>query len=112
MFPGVGLGVLVSEAYQVTDGMFAAAATALADTVKAEDRAAGRLFPPVHELRRVTMHIAEAVVREARDTGVGRAFGDDAIAPAVRRAMWDPAYLPLAPVPARTEAEPAMSVIA
>jgi malic enzyme len=108
VFPGVGLGVLVSEAHQITDGMFAVAAAALAAEVHAEDLEAGSLFPPVRDLRRVTARVAEAVVREARDTGVGKPIDDEAIAPAVRQAMWDPAYVPLAPAhaapsPAREE---------
>ena len=46
MFPGVGLGVLVSEADHVADGMFAAAAAALAAEVSAEDLASGSLSRP------------------------------------------------------------------
>ncbi len=107
VFPGIGLGVLVSEAYQVTDGMFAAAAATLADEVHADDLAAGSLFPPVSALRRVTVRIAEAVVREARDSGVGRPLDDGAIEPAVRGAMWDPAYVPLLPAAPAARAEEA-----
>jgi malate dehydrogenase (oxaloacetate-decarboxylating) len=95
VFPGVGLGVLVSDADQVTDGMFAAAAEVLAAEVSTEDLAAGSLFPPVHELRRVTARIAEAVVAQARNEGVGRPIADDAIPPRVQEAMWDPSYVPL-----------------
>jgi malic enzyme len=95
VFPGVGLGVLVSDAERVTDGMFAAAATALANEVSTEDLAAGSLFPPVHELRHVTARIAEAVVAQARDEGVGRPIADDAIPRRVQEAMWDPSYVPL-----------------
>jgi len=95
VFPGVGLGVLVSDADQVTDGMFAAAAAALAAEVSTEDLAAGSLFPPVRELRRVTARIAEAVVAQAREEGVGRPLADDAIPQRVQEATWDPAYVPL-----------------
>jgi hypothetical protein len=38
----------------------------------------------------VATHIAEAVVREARDTGLGRALPDEAIADAVSAAQWSP----------------------
>jgi malate dehydrogenase (oxaloacetate-decarboxylating) len=100
VFPGVGLGTLVAEAYRVTEGMFAAAAEALAAEVSASDLAGGSLFPPIHDLRRVTRRGAEAVVREARDRGVGRALDDDAVEQAVGAAMWDPAYPSLVPSPA------------
>ena len=45
VFPGVGLGVLVSEAREVTDGMFAAAADALAAQLPEEDLRAGQPLP-------------------------------------------------------------------
>jgi malate dehydrogenase (oxaloacetate-decarboxylating) len=91
VFPGVGLGVLVSEARLVTDGMLAAAADALAEQLAPEDRAAGSLFPRIAGLRRVTARVAEAVVRQAVAEGVARHRPEDA-AEAVAAAMWDPAY--------------------
>jgi malic enzyme len=97
VFPGVGLGVLVSAAREVPDTLFAAAAHSLAGQVRAADLAAGRLFPPVREIRAVTAHVAEAVVRAARDAGVGREIGDAEVAGAVAGAMWEPGYLPLSP---------------
>ncbi|MFI4946161.1 MAG: NAD-dependent malic enzyme, partial [Burkholderiales bacterium] len=95
VFPGVGLGVLVSQAHKVTDSMFLAAAERLAAEVSDEQLAAGSLFPRVRELRRVSARIAEAVVRAARQDGVGRPIPDAEIAPAVADAMWQPDYLPL-----------------
>jgi malic enzyme len=103
VFPGVGLGVLVSEAREVTDSLFAAAAESLAAQVRAEDLAAGRLFPPVGEIRRVTARVAEAVAREAGRSGVGRALRDDEVVRAVAEAMWEPAYLPLEAAPGERE---------
>jgi malic enzyme len=97
VFPGVGLGVLVAEAREVTDGMFAAAAERLAAEVRDEDLAAGALFPPVSELRRVETSVAEAVVRRARDEGVGREIADEAIPEAVRSAMWEPRHPAVVP---------------
>jgi malate dehydrogenase (oxaloacetate-decarboxylating) len=98
VFPGIGLGVLVAEAGEVTDSLFAKAAQALADEVRKEDLAAGSLFPPVRDLRRITRRVAEAVVREARDSGIGRRFADGEIAAALAATMWEPVYLPLRPV--------------
>src|SRR6185436_18643079 len=74
VFPGVGLGVLVAEAREVTDAMFAVAADRLAAEVRADDLAEGSLFPRIADLRRVTAAIAAAVAREARDSGLGRAL--------------------------------------
>jgi malic enzyme len=98
IFPGVGLGALVAEAREVTDGMFAVAAQRLADEVSAADLESGSLFPSTREIRRVSARIAEAVVAEARDSGVGRTIPDESIPLAVAAATWNPAYLPMVPV--------------
>src|SRR5207245_5630782 len=58
VFPGVGLGALVAEAREITEGMFAAAAERLAAEVRDEDLAAGSVFPPIADLRRITARIA------------------------------------------------------
>src|SRR4029453_134745 len=90
VFPGLGLGALVAEAREVTDGMFAAAARRLAEEIRDEDLPAGSLFPPASDTRRVTVASARAVVRKAREEGGGRALPDDAIPAAVTEAMWYP----------------------
>jgi malate dehydrogenase (oxaloacetate-decarboxylating) len=92
VFPGLGLGALVSEARAVTSSMFRVAAQTLAGAVSAADLEAGALFPPIGQLRPVTAAIAEAVVRTAREDGVGSAIPDAGIPAAVAAAMWEPAY--------------------
>ncbi len=98
VFPGVGLGAIVSEAREVTEEMFAAAAAALAAAVSPEDLAEGSLFPRVRRLRAVTARVAEAVVTEAVRSGHASRQIDDP-ARAVAAAMWEPAYLPMSPAP-------------
>jgi malate dehydrogenase (oxaloacetate-decarboxylating) len=73
--------------------MFAAAARRLAQEVREEDISAGSLFPPPSEIRRVTAAVAEAVVRKARDEGVGRQIPDEAVPRVVAAAMWQPDYV-------------------
>ncbi len=91
VFPGVGLGVLVSEAKEVTESMFAAAAMRLAGEVSEQDFRNGMLFPSASQIRRVSRAIAEEVVKQAREEGVaGRVIPDDRIPEAVKAAMWDP----------------------
>ena len=98
VFPGVGLGAIVSESREVTEEMFAAAAAALAAAVSPEDLAEGSLFPRVRRLRAVTARVAEAVVTEAVRSGHASRQIDDP-ARAVAAAMWEPAYLPMSPAP-------------
>jgi malate dehydrogenase (oxaloacetate-decarboxylating) len=97
VFPGVGLGAILAEAREVTDSMFTVAADRLASIPSESDLATGSLFPSVRDLRPVTAVIAEAVIREARDCGVGRKIPDAEIPGLVASAMWKPEYPELKP---------------
>jgi malate dehydrogenase (oxaloacetate-decarboxylating)(NADP+) len=90
--------MLVSEASVVTDEMFTAAANTLAESVSQADLDAGSLYPPLTELRRISSRIAEAVVRVASDSGVGKKLSESEIPAAVKRMVWMPQYPRLNPV--------------
>jgi malate dehydrogenase (oxaloacetate-decarboxylating) len=95
VFPGMGLGAIVAETREVTDDMFLVAAHELSRIVSSGDRfRMGALYPPIASLRAVARAIAIAVVREARDSGHGRAYSDADIEAAVDRAIWWPDYVP------------------
>jgi malic enzyme len=98
IFPGVGLGILLSGARSVSDAVFVAAAEALASQVTPAERGAGALYPPISSLRRVSARVAEAVMRQARDEGLGHDLSDADIPAAVAAAMWDPRYPDIVPV--------------
>ena len=90
IFPGLGLGVTVSRARQVSEGMLAAAADAL---VGLSDAAApgAPLLPPVTSLRDVSAAVAVAVARAAQAEGLAQTMLDDPDKQ-VAEAMWVPAY--------------------
>jgi malic enzyme len=98
IFPGVGLGVLISRTREVTDEMFAAAALALAHCVTEDDIKDGSLFPRGRELRNVATRVAAAVVRCARDAGLGRQIKDEEVEAVVANGMWNPSYVPYDPM--------------
>ena len=65
VFPGVGLGVTVAGAKTVSDRMLYVAAEALANMLSKEELAAGRVFPHINHIRKVSLCIAVAVAEEA-----------------------------------------------
>ncbi len=97
VFPGVGLGAALAEIREVDEAVFLVAARALADCVGDERLRRGALVPDVSELRRVSARVAAAVVRDASERGLGRAFADDEVESAVAAASWYPDYVPIEP---------------
>ena len=90
LYPGLGLGVIVSGASRVTDGMLLAAAQAVAGQVDPTELGAS-LLPPVENLRASSATVAVAVARQAEADGVAAASHDNLIQ-AVQDAMWQPVY--------------------
>ncbi len=97
VFPGIGLGAIVSESRQITDEMLLAAADTLAGMVPESRMAQGALYPSQSELRMVSRTNAVAVVKIARELGIGRPLSDEEIERSVDAAMWYPSYLPYRP---------------
>jgi malate dehydrogenase (oxaloacetate-decarboxylating)(NADP+) len=92
IFPGVGLGVIVSESSRVTDEMFTEAARTLAALVTPEDLAMGRIYPSLTRIREVSRAIAIEVAKIAFERGLARAPRPDDLAAAVSAAMYEPVY--------------------
>ncbi len=94
VFPGMGLGVLAAKATHVSDGMFAAAAQALAAASPATRDPEASLLPPVSELRIVAVTVATAIARQARAEGLCAPFDDAALPALIAAKMWEPIYRP------------------
>lgn len=92
IFPGVGLGALAAGAGSISDGMFMAAAKALAEESPAKKNPNGNLLPPVTALRDVAVTVAIAVARQARAEGLATVAGD--IEQVIREKVWNPVYAP------------------
>ncbi|HYG35553.1 MAG TPA: NAD-dependent malic enzyme, partial [Clostridia bacterium] len=91
-FPGVGLGMMISEASWATDSMFLAAARVLADFTMQHPACEGCLYPSLCDLREISKLIAFAVARTARDEGFGRSLDDVALKEAIDSFRWFPEY--------------------
>jgi malate dehydrogenase (oxaloacetate-decarboxylating)(NADP+) len=92
IFPGVGLGILVSEATRVTDEMFTAAAIALDKQVSEEDFKLGRIFPSLSRIRDVSENIAMAVSRVAFAGGLTALTEPHDLHGHIQSKMYDPTY--------------------
>ena len=90
LYPGLGLGVIVSGAKEVTDGMLLAAAEAVASQVNPQDTGAS-LLPPVDNLRASSATVAVAVAKQAVKDGVATKQPENWVQ-AVQDVMWQPVY--------------------
>jgi malate dehydrogenase (oxaloacetate-decarboxylating) len=92
LYPGLGLGTIVSGARHVTDSMLLAAAEAVAGQVDVSQPGAS-LLPPVANLRASSATVAAAVARAAASDGVATKTPQNLVQ-AVQDAMWQPVYPP------------------
>lgn len=73
VFPALGLGAVFSHAKWMPDEMFLTAARKLADLVSEADLEQGSLYPPLSEVRSISVKIAAAVAAYAWDAGLAQA---------------------------------------
>jgi len=92
IFPGVGLGVIVSRSRVVTDEMFLAAAHSLANQVSDSDLERGRVYPALSLIRQVSALIARDVAKMAYDNGFTDREQPDDILADVHEHMYQPVY--------------------
>jgi malic enzyme len=92
VFPGLGLGAILSEAREIPDTLFLLAARAVAGSVDESRLERGSIYPPVDDLRSVSRRVATAVMRGARDLGLGRLLDDDEIERVLDASIWEPTY--------------------
>lgn len=103
LFPGIGLGTLLSGARVISDGMLQAAAQCLASYMKEEEVLNGIIYPSISSIRDITKEVAAAVVREAVAEDLAEGYRDmdpqelkkltqDETVAYVKKNMWEPHY--------------------
>ena len=92
VYPGIGLGAIVIDARRISDGMFLAAARAIAELSPAKRDPHANLLAPLVEIRKLSFHVALAVAKQAQADGFAAPMSDEAVAAAVRAKMWNPLY--------------------
>jgi malate dehydrogenase (oxaloacetate-decarboxylating) len=92
IFPGVGLGVIASQARFVKDEMFIAASRALSDCSPARKDPNASLYPKIEDVREVAQRVALAVGKAAQRAGVAEQTSDDELERRITASMWTPHY--------------------
>lgn len=90
IYPGLGLGMLASEASLLTDEMIGSAARALSGIIDMK-KAGAPVLPPFKYVAEVSIKVAEAVAKKAQEQGLARSEEKN-MAKAVRELKWYPKY--------------------
>ena len=72
VFPGIGLGAILSKAVSVTQDMIYASAVSLSESLNEQERADGWLYPDISRIREVSVVVTRGVIRTAQKNGVDR----------------------------------------
>ena len=90
VFPGIGLGAIACRARILPDELFLTAARTLADLVRQADLDAGALYPPLKDIRRISLAIAVSVATRAYEMGMARAKRPRNVRRSVEAMMYEP----------------------
>ncbi|EAW7242559.1 NAD-dependent malic enzyme [Listeria monocytogenes] len=90
LYPGLGLGALVTRAKYITDDMLAAASMAVAEQIS-PNKAGAALLPHVRTLRETSRAVAIAVANQAIKENIHQVELTNVIE-AIEREMWQPIY--------------------
>jgi malate dehydrogenase (oxaloacetate-decarboxylating)(NADP+) len=90
VFPGIGLGAIACRARTLPDELFLAAASALAGLVRQRDLDAGSLYPPLQDIRKISLAIATAVATKAYALKLAQAKRPRDLRESIRKRMYVP----------------------
>ncbi|EPS68041.1 malic enzyme, partial [Genlisea aurea] len=76
LFPGIGLGTLLSGSKFISDGMLQAAAECLAEYMTEEEVLQGIIYPSISGIREITREVAAAVIKEAVEEDLAEGYRD------------------------------------
>ncbi|MCJ1367870.1 hypothetical protein MMC16_007006 [Acarospora aff. strigata] len=95
VFPGIGLGAILSKSTTITQSMIYASASALSTALLPAERDQGWLYPSISRIRDVSVIVARGVIRAAQEAGVDREvrlrdMRDEDVDTWVKERMYDP----------------------
>ena len=105
VFPGIGFAAVLGKCRRISEAMILESAYAVADYTGKHHLHKGLFFPPISDLREVSLYVTERVLRVAREDGSStRADLDDVdLGDYVRSRAWKADYLPFVPAPSKRE---------
>jgi malate dehydrogenase (oxaloacetate-decarboxylating)(NADP+) len=92
IFPGIGLGAIISKTRHITDEMFMASAHTLASLTTESDLAQGSLYPSLSRVREVSAHIAAGLAKTAHKRSIASAAEPADLLAHANASMYDPHY--------------------
>jgi malate dehydrogenase (oxaloacetate-decarboxylating)(NADP+) len=90
VFPGIGLGAVACRAKTLPDDVFLAAARTLAALVSTKDLDRGAVYPPLADIRKISLAIAVAVAGKAFEMGLARAKRPANLRKSIEAMMYQP----------------------
>jgi malate dehydrogenase (oxaloacetate-decarboxylating)(NADP+) len=90
VFPGIGLGAVMCRARVIPDDFFLAAARTLARMVQDKDIRQGALYPPLRDIRKISLAIAVSVAEKAYALKLARAKRPKDLRRSLARFMYEP----------------------
>merc|ERR1711872_1212339 len=102
IFPGASLGVIATGIHHISDAVFLSSAEALADMVSEKDLEVGRLYPPLENIREISVKIATKIAEEAYDDGTASTYPEPKNKEEfIRSTLYDYDYSATASLPVR-----------
>ena len=92
VFPGIGLGAITCRARILSEEMFLEAARILSERVDDNDLATGSLYPPLTNIRKVSLAIAVAVAEKAWEQGLAEEERPEDVERMIKGQMYEPHY--------------------
>ncbi|KIJ17705.1 malate dehydrogenase [Paxillus involutus ATCC 200175] len=95
IFPGIGLGSILSKTRHVSDGMVEQAAVALSSSLDADEQATQLVYPRLARIREISVKVAFAVIRQAQNENLDenhylRTLPDADLLGLIQDKMWQP----------------------
>ena len=92
IFPGVGLGIILSQAEVISDDLFLAAAETLSILVSDKELSSGQLYPSIKDIKKVSKEIAITVAEKAFSEGLTNMAIPQNIESSLDRIIYNPVY--------------------